>query len=144
MCDSVGRFESGDDALRSSEEVAGVFYFFIGCSDILYASSFVQIRMSRSDADIVEAGADGVRGHHIAIIVLDKIGFIAFGDSWRSMSLKAYGVFSDFCWIGSTGFDSDESNSLVIEKCTKTPQRIATSADTGDTDIRMAYSINIS
>ena len=71
------RFQRGQNALGTRQQVEGFHALGIGDSDILRATGVFQERVLGADAGVIQAGGDGMGFGDLAVIVADHVGAVA-------------------------------------------------------------------
>src|SRR6266540_5173563 len=79
----MGRLERRKDPLQQAERLEPLEGLGVGGGDVRGEPSLFQIGVLWTDAWVVQAGGDGVRGQHLSVAVLQEVGQRAMEDTGR-------------------------------------------------------------
>jgi hypothetical protein len=85
----VGGFERRDDAFGAAEQLEAIERFRVRHRGIVDAADFLEPRMFRPDAGIIEARRNRVAFGDLAVFVLQQVGLVAVENAGRPPASEA-------------------------------------------------------
>ena len=131
----MGRFQGGDYALEPGQKLESFQGFAVPDRDEFDPAASAKVGQLGADSGIIEAGAQGMGGQDLAVVVLKEDGFITLDDADSAVRSEADRVFSGFR-SPSARLNPDASNLSPIQKRVEEAERVGSSPDASHQNIR--------
>src|SRR5487761_1734848 len=126
----VARLQRRDDALETAETVECAERVGVGGGDVPDAPAVAQGAVLGSDAGVVEAGADRVRGEHLAVLILHEVAVRTVQHAGTAAVQRRRMFLGVEAAPGR--LDTDQAHVAVVEEGGEHADRVAAPADAGD------------
>ena len=133
----MGGLKRGNDALQLAAELECVERFPVGGRDVFHAAGFLQPRMFRPDAGIIEARRNRMAFADLAVFVLQQIGAVAMqhaGLAARQRGAMAIGHVDAM----AGGFNAVDFHRRIVEERMEQADGVGAAADARDQRIGQA------